>query len=165
MLPALRSILLPAWLVPAGLLLAQDQNVRIHGGATDQRTGKDIRKYAVVATDTADATERWGATVDLKGQYELKLPFDRVYHVVMSAPGHWDKSVLVDMHGVEPEMRRAGFSLLVDLELMEPMPIADTTLIGVPMGVARYSPRKRNMVWDEAYTKRIKQRWEAVRKD
>lgn len=142
-------------------LRAQDDNVRIYGQARDYATDRLLYDYVVIATDTADTTERWSATVDLKGKYELKLPYDRVYRVEMSASEHWSKHVLVDVHDVDPGMRRTGFSLFIELSLIEPYDIGDPALLHKPMGIARYSPRKKNMVWDEAYTKRIKEQWDA----
>lgn len=155
-----RSLLLVAALATVPLH-AQDDNVRIHGQATDRTTGKVLRAYTVTVTDTLDSTVRWTAPVDLKGRYELKLPYDRVYRVEMSAPDHWSKYVIVDVHDVAADMRRAGFSLFIELELVRPFPIGDPTLLERPMGIAAYSPKKRNMVWDEAYSKRMRMRWEA----
>lgn len=145
-------------------LMGQDQWVRVVGRVSDEASAKDIKAYAVIAVDSSASDLRWGASVDSKGRYELKLPFDHTYLITASAEERWPKTVVVDLHGVRADARAAGLTITIDLALMKPFPLQDTTLVEVPVGRATYNTAKRNMVWDARYSDGVKKRWDAERR-
>lgn len=145
-------------------LQAQEEWARLVGKVSDEGSGKDLKAYAVIAVDSSAAELRWSANIDNKGRYELKLPYDHTYLIMASAEGRWDKTVVVDLHGVRPDARATGLTITIDLGLAEPFELKDAGLPAVPVGRAAYSPVKRNMVWDQRYSDAVKRRWDAERK-
>ncbi len=145
-------------------LMGQEQWVRVVGRVSDEASGKDIKAYAVVAVDSSANDLRWGASIDSKGRYELKLPFDHTYLITASAEERWPKTVVVDLHGVRTDARAAGLTITIDLALVAPFTLQDSTLPEVPVGRATYHTAKRNMVWDARYSDAVKKRWDAERR-
>lgn len=148
------------WAVACGQLA----NVRVGGLVSDEDSGVPIKVFTVVAADPTLEHGYIDGVLDARGRYELRLPYDHVYLITVSAEGYWPKKVLVDLNGIPSNLRTAGFVLAVDIRLMRPFLLNDTTLLELPMGRATYDPRKRNMKWDASYSAPIRKRWKAARK-
>lgn len=102
------------------------------------------------------------ATTNARGEYEMRLPFDRIFRMRFEADGKVAKVVEIDPRSVPEKERKQGFVAWTDINLFDPVPGADLSFLNEPIGKAAYSAGSGTIEWDMEYSLPIVERLNAL---
>ena len=126
----------------------------VRGRVLEETTGDPIKGAMVMV-------RRDGHSQDLivtrsTGEYELVLERGSQYDITYTANGHVAKRVAVSTKGAPPQLDVPALTMTVDINLFPPIKNFSAALFEQPLGKAAYHAKARDIVWDEAYGKEMR---------
>ncbi len=155
-----RSLILLVVVVSAALPVDAQEKVLIYGHIRDMVDNAPITD-ATITVERSDGIQRT-MVVDEEADYEVELGYDSVYDIRITAPEKITKRFVVDLRNVPASEQEGGHGMKVDMSLFTPVAGKDYTFLTEPMGRARYQEADSNIVWDTAYTARMREQLDEV---
>ncbi|HEY0976086.1 MAG TPA: hypothetical protein VGE21_01340 [Flavobacteriales bacterium] len=138
------------------MLYAQKDNVYIYGSVQDHISGKKVKDFHVTARDTADTTFVIHAMIKGRDEFNVNLPYDRVYRLEFDREGYVQKHALLNLNIPDIQARKEGFGMRLVMNLVPWVEGVDYALCELPFGKAQYDPCAKDMRWDEAYSQGLR---------
>lgn len=155
----LTASLVAASLVQGNWAAAQGRSdipyeIIVQGQILQEITGDPIRGAMILV-------RRDGRSQDLvvtpsDGRYELVLERGSQYDIAYTAAGQVPKRVRIITKGAPHVLDVPTITMTVDINLFPPLPDLSAALFDQVLGKAAYDEKARDMVWDEAYGKQMR---------
>lgn len=147
---------LPAWLEPDSL--GQDMYMQGMVSLKDDTTKTSCR--VTVIRSGADSVV-FNFAIGQDGFYEFFLKPNHLYHVIFKKEGFATKKLDVHTTAIPEKAWKRGFAMVVDVEMEQVPPQFDRSLFEVPVGICKYFEKEKKLMFDEEYTKAMRQKWDS----
>ena len=157
-LPA--AILVVGFFVLACLISTQvkaQEDLNVHGVVSDAM--KQSKLSDVTVTVLSDGKELDKFTTRGNGRYEFYLTCGKHYVFRFERSGYVRRSLEIDSRKIPAEIIGAGIIMPTDMSMFaitEAMEDADLSVFDKPIGKASYDATQEDLVWDFAYTQKVK---------
>lgn len=126
--------------------------ILVYGRIKDAETGEGLRRFHIRLEDALTGALVDSATVvDDSASYELELDYGRSFHLHYSADGYTTKSLVVDARDLSEDNGAGGFSMHMNVGLVQRLQGVDYTMLDEPLGRAHYSEESTAIVWDTVH--------------
>jgi hypothetical protein len=157
------NYLLPVILAGScSLAHAQRTDLRLLAVLGSWERNDDSSRFAVTASDTANATHVISGTCSARGKCRLNLPLDHVYRVELTGTGHVTKHVILDLNGPTIKQRKWGYRMRFAVKLMPRIDSVDYSICERPLGFSHFEKKENQFTWDERYTHELTPYYETM---
>ena len=144
-----------AMLAPTYISAQDDLNV--HGVVSNAMTSTKIPDVKVTVKKSGATHNSF--TTRANGKYEFYLDCNASYEFVFEKSGFVTRSIVIDAQNIPESVIGAGIIMPTDMsmyEITEAMQNEDLSVFNQPIGKAKFDASQGDLVWDFAYTNKIK---------
>lgn len=137
--------------------LRSQDDLNIHGVVSDAMSQAKLSGVEVKAMKDGKVQDTY--TTRGNGKYEFYLNCGAHYVFTFEKAGFVKRSIEIDSRNIPPEVIGAGIIMPTDMSMFAITPAMeneDLSVFDKPIGKASYDPSQADLVWDFAYTQKVK---------
>ncbi len=153
--------MLPIAFLALGLLcctpLQAQDDLNIHGVVSDAMTSAKLADVSVTVMKDGQKVDKFDTRANGKYEFYLSCGFHYVFY--FEKAGFVKRSIEIDSRNIPAEVIGAGIIMPTDMSMFAMTPAmedADLSVFNKPIGKASFDAAQADLVWDFAYTQKVK---------